>query len=104
MFEAIFSDTDNNVLAAVTAHQHCAWNRQPWILGRLDTCFGCAGAIQFLFEEILRCADAEIGVVRDLQCAAAGSFRQAAPGVRLQPPSDTPEKELLMFFPRFSWC
>jgi hypothetical protein len=43
---------------------------------------------------------AQIGIVGDLQGAAARAFGQAAFGQRLDAPSDPPEKELLVARPR----
>src|SRR5438067_10314552 len=91
VLEAVLPDADDDVLAAVTPHQHRAGNRQPRVLGGLDALFASAPRVQFSLQEVLRSANTQVGVVGDLQCPLPRSFRQATPSVRLQPPSDPPE-------------
>src|ERR1035438_4551417 len=62
---------------------------------RLD----CSALDQFHFQEIPRRANPEVRVVGNLQCAAARTFGEAAPRVRLHPPGDAPEEKLLVVRP-----
>ena len=55
---------------------------------------------EVLLERRLRRADAQVGVVGDLQGAAARAFRQAALCQRLNPPGDAAEQEVLVVRPR----
>jgi transposase len=61
-------------------------------------------------QEIPRCADSKVGVIRNLQGTATGTLRQAAPGVCLNAPRYPPKPKLLVagqavFFeePRGTW-
>ena len=47
-------------------------------------------------QKVLRRADAQVGVVRDFERAAARTLRDPAPCVRLDAPGDAPEQELLV--------
>ncbi|HTS29848.1 MAG TPA: hypothetical protein VMH81_28450 [Bryobacteraceae bacterium] len=74
-------------------------HRKPRVLGRRDTRFDDARFIQVLLQEVPGSPDSEVGVVGDLQCASARAFRKATEGVRLHPPGNAPEKELLVIRP-----
>src|ERR1700730_7359080 len=67
VLEAVFTDPNDNVLAAVTPHQHRARNGQARILGWLCSRFGCAPWIQFFLQEILRRANTKVGIVGDFK-------------------------------------
>src|ERR1700680_901633 len=66
VLEAVLADANDNVLAAVTSHQHRAGSGQPRVLCWLDACLGGSARVQFLLQEVLGCANTEIGVVGDL--------------------------------------
>ena len=52
--------------------------------------------VELCLQEVLRRADAQVGVVGDLQRAPTRAFGESAPGVRLDAPGDSPEQELLV--------
>jgi len=58
--------------------------------------FGSAADVGQPAEQSSQRPDAEIGVVGDLQRAAAGALGEAAPRVRLDAPGDAAEQELLV--------
>jgi len=71
---AIWAHVDDDVLALVAADERRARQRQPRIERRFHTRFRCAAVVGRLAQEVLGRPDAEVGVVGDLQCAAAGAL------------------------------
>ena len=75
--ETLLADSDDHVLPLVAPHQERAGLRQPRILGRGNPGLARAGGVGFILQEALRGPDAQVGVVGDLQCPAAGPLRKA---------------------------
>ena len=64
--------------------------------GRVDACLGGSHLVDCGPEEVLWSADAQVGVVSNLQCALPGTFREPAQSVGLNAPGNAPHQELLM--------
>jgi hypothetical protein len=96
VLEPAVSDQHHHVFAPEAVDQPGARQWQPWIRGRRNAGLGVAALVGLLLQEVLGRTNAKIGVVGDLQGAAAGTLRKAAPGVGLDAPGDAAEQELLV--------
>ena len=99
VLEALLSDTDDDVLASVAAHEIAARHREPRVLRWCEAGFDHAAFVQFRFQEVLRCPNSEVGVVGYLKCPLTRALRKTSFRVSLDTPSDTPKKELLVIRP-----
>jgi hypothetical protein len=93
---AVGAYVDDDVLPLVAANQRSAGQWQPRVERGPEARFHSAAFVNGLPQEVLRSADAQVGVVRDLECADARAFRETAPRVRLDAPCDAAEQELLV--------
>jgi hypothetical protein len=87
---------DDDVLPLISANQSCAGQWQARVERRPQARFHRTAFVDGLRQEVLRRADAQVGVVRDLERAAARTLRESTPRIRLDTPGDTAEQELLV--------
>jgi hypothetical protein len=90
-FETVLTDPDDDVLALETPHQERARQGKPRVSRRRDARLDGARFVQRFLQKVLRRADAEVGIVRNLQRSTAGAFGEATLDVRLDAPGDSPE-------------
>src|SRR5579885_353780 len=93
---AIGSHVDDNVLALIAPDQWRARQWQTRVQGGPQPRLHGAVVIGWLAQEVLRRADSQIGVVRDLQRALTGALRESAPRICLDAPGDAAEQKLLV--------
>jgi len=93
---AICPDVDDDVLPLIAANQRSAGQWQPQVESGPQPSLHRSGLVDGLPQEVLRRADAQVGVVRDLKRAAARTLRESTPRIRLDTPGDTAEQELLV--------
>jgi hypothetical protein len=89
--ETVLANPDDDVLPLETANKERAGQGKPRVGGRRDARLDSARFVQCFLQEVLRCADAEVGVVGNLKRAATGAFGEAPLDVRLDAPGDSPE-------------
>src|SRR5581483_3291467 len=87
---------DDDVLTLIAPDERRTGQRQARIERRLHARFGRAAVVGRLAQEVLGRADAQVGVVGNLQRAAAGALGEATPGVGLDAPGDAAKQELLV--------
>jgi len=73
----VIADQHHHVLAPEAADEPGARQRQPGIRSGWDAGLGGAALVGLLFQEVLGRPNAQVGVVGDLQRAAAGALGQA---------------------------